>query len=218
MTVPKNHPHWKRMGFKKNKVWVAVDANDKLLLENGKALIKYQLKQDYEYWVNQANLYQLSDKRPEKKPSPKNPSAKIPWKGDEDTPPDKDTIRIFTDGACSGNPGPAGIGVVMLYRDSQKEISRSIGSATNNIAELEAIRTALSALKQHDKPVWLYTDSSYAVGLLTKGWKAKQNVELVEDLRRLAATFPRLRIIKVKGHAGNRYNELADQLAVKAIS
>lgn len=220
MAPSKQHPQWKRMGFKKNKVWVAVDEAGRTILENGKALIKYQLKQDYEYWVNQKNLYELTENNKNQPHSTKTSQTarKAPTESASFAEADADAIRIFTDGACSGNPGPAGIGVVLSYRGKRKEISRFIGSATNNIAELEAIRTALLAVKQREKPILLYTDSSYAVGVLTKGWKAKQNVALVEEIRNLLASFPKINVVKVKGHAGNPDNERADFLAVKAIS
>ena len=61
MTIPKNHPHWKRMRFKRNKIWVAVDADGRLILENSKALIKYQLNQEHEYWVHAENLAALDN-------------------------------------------------------------------------------------------------------------------------------------------------------------
>lgn len=215
MTVPKDHPHWKRMQFKANKVWVAVDAADNLILEKGKALIKYQLEQDHEYWVFSKSLSELGQS-----PAPARPKAAQPARpaqGKQTGINPETAIQVFTDGACSGNPGPAGIGIVLRYKGKEKEISKYIGSATNNIAELEAIRTALSAIKNKKKPVMLYTDSQYALGLLTKGWKAKQNTELVNEIRKLAALFSDLNIIKVKGHAGHADNERADQLAVKAI-
>ena len=88
---------------------------------------------------------------------------------------DPDCIRIYADGASSGNPGPSGIGVLLRYREHEKEISRNIGLGTNNIAELEAIRTGLLEVKNPDLPVRVYTDSGYAYGLLTLGWKARKN-------------------------------------------
>ena len=126
-------------------------------------------------------------------------------------------ICIYTDGACSGNPGPAGIGVVMLYKGHRKEISRYIGLATNNIAELEAIKAGLESVRNPNLPIVLYTDSSYSLGLLTKGWKAKQNQELVQKVRLLVNRFKNLHFVKIKGHAGHPENERADRLAVQAI-
>lgn len=198
---------------------MAVDAQDKPIQEKGKVLVKYQLDQPHQYWVNRSNIFPLegsqTQEAPRKPQGSKTKEASVPKKI-----PDQEranAINIYTDGACSGNPGPAGIGVVMRYKGNQKEISRYIGKATNNIAELEAIKTALLAVKNRKLPVLIYTDSSYALGLLTKGWKAKQNVALVTEIRKLANSFPMLEFIKVKGHAGDPDNERADRLAVQAI-
>lgn len=126
-------------------------------------------------------------------------------------------VIIYTDGASSGNPGPAGIGAVMRYGGKTKEISEFIGHATNNVAELKAVRAALWTMKRRDLPVRLYTDSSYVQGLLARGWKAKKNTELVEEIRNLIKQFKDIRIIKVRGHTGNTDNEQADSLATSAI-
>ncbi len=131
--------------------------------------------------------------------------------------PSDSAVIIYTDGASSGNPGPSGIGIVMTYKGRKKEISRHLGTATNNIAELEAIRTALSALKTTHIPVRLYTDSAYAVGLLQQGWKARKNQELVAEILDLIQRFRDIRIIKVAGHSGVPENERADKLATGAI-
>lgn len=132
----------------------------------------------------------------------------------------KDAIIIYTDGACSGNPGPAGIGVVLVDGKQRKELSEYLGQGTNNIAELTAIKRALELVDpdERGRPVYVHSDSSYSLGLLGKGWKAKKNVELVAELRELAAQFPRLELVKVKGHAGVPENERCDQLAVEAVA
>jgi ribonuclease HI len=216
------------MRFGKNKVWTAVSADQSPIVDNGRVLIKYQLNQTHRYWVKASGVNELADVQPEtaqavetaartrKAPSPARKIARNsePPDGESTT---QEAITIYTDGACSGNPGPAGIGVVLRYKGKRKEISRYIGLATNNVAELEAIRTALCAVKKRDYPVVLHSDSTYALGVLTKGWKARQNVDLVEEIRELIATFKRLRFVKVKGHAGNPDNELADRLAVQSI-
>jgi ribonuclease HI len=226
------NPNWKRMRFKRNKVWMAVDKKDRPLLKNGKALIKYQLDQPHEYWVHPGSIRPVDDPASDPgtapSPSPKKKSksrprqrAAIPSFEDSADIPEalqENAIFIYTDGACSGNPGPAGIGVVMYYKGHRKEISRHIGQATNNIAELEAIKAGLESVKNRSLPVVLFTDSSYSVGLLTKGWKAKQNQDLVRKVRELANAFMNLRIVKIKGHAGHPENERADQLAVAAVS
>jgi len=128
----------------------------------------------------------------------------------------KDAIIVYTDGACSGNPGPAGIGVVILDGGKRRELSEYLGVGTNNIAELMAIVRALEEVPR-DRTVVLHADSSYALGLLGKGWKAKANQELVERMRGLAKGFRDLRLVKVDGHAGVPENERADELARGAI-
>lgn len=223
--MPENEVLWERRGFKRNKVWLAVDANGAPIKKNNKVLIKYQLNQDHQYWVHSASVYPLTENSPAMKSPGKStrskPSNTVPLAGtvsaNEKIDYDK-AVCVYTDGACSGNPGPAGIGIIMRYKGHEKEISRYIGQATNNIAELEAIRTALKNIKDRDKTVLIHTDSSYALGILSKGWKAKQNLELVAEIRKLMAKFKDLRLIKVKGHAGHPDNERADRLAVKAIN
>jgi ribonuclease HI len=111
-----------------------------------------------------------------------------------------------------------GIGVVLLSGKHRKEISEYLGPrGTNNIAELVAIERALEAIKDRARPVVVHSDSSYAIGLLSAGWKAKANRELVERIRALVRSFPHLRFVKVAGHAGVAENERCDELARQAI-
>lgn len=220
---------WKRMRFKKNKVWVALGPDGQPAVQTGKVLIKYQLNQDHEYRIHPKSLHPLEGpdqiesaatagkSKIEKEPRSSQPAPPKASAGHAGEAQPDDAIRIHTDGACSGNPGPSGIGVFMQYGAHEKEISRFIGIATNNIAELEAIRIGLKAVKNREKPVRIYTDSSYAFGLLTKGWKAKKNPELVAEIRKLLGSFSDIRFYKVKGHAGDPGNERADELATGAI-
>jgi ribonuclease HI len=131
-------------------------------------------------------------------------------------PVPSDAIIVYTDGACSGNPGPAGLGVVILDGGKRRELSEYLGTGTNNIAELMAIVRALEEVPR-DRTIVLHADSSYALGLLGKGWKAKANQEIVERMRKLARDFRDLRLVKVDGHAGVAENERADELARTAI-
>jgi ribonuclease HI len=90
------------------------------------------------------------------------------------------------------------------------------GQATNNIAELTAIKRTLEYLKGNcDKPIIVYTDCQYSIGILTKNWKAKANVELVESIRELMRLFTDMSLEYVKGHGKHPGNEKADRLAVK---
>lgn len=131
-----------------------------------------------------------------------------------------DAIIVYTDGACTGNPGPAGIGVVIIDGSDRRELSEYLGPGTNNIAELTAILRALEEIIGDDRarPVFVHSDSSYSLGLLTKNWKAKANQKLVAELRALTRHFTQLHFVKVKGHAGIPENERADELATGAIS
>ena len=128
------------------------------------------------------------------------------------------TANLYVDGSCKGNPGPAGIGIVYFKNPNtviQKDIP--IEMATNNIAEIKA---TIEGLKLVDNPsqtdVTVYTDSALVEGLTMKGWKAKKNVELVWDLRVLIREFKSVIVKKVKGHAGDKWNEVADELASAA--
>jgi ribonuclease HI len=132
-------------------------------------------------------------------------------------PAPANAIHVWTDGACSGNPGRAGLGVVIVGDGAQREISEYLGEATNNIAELSAILRGLQSIEDRTRPVIVYSDSAYSIGLLTQNWKAKKNVELVDQLRALCRQFSDLRFVKVLAHSGISLNERVDQLAVAAI-
>ena len=218
MNNQNNDDHWKRMSFKGNKVWAAADCDKNLVIEKGKVLIKYNLKQNYEYRVKPESLKPEDQAIPSQKKSGSKKNQKktaINSAIDSDIP--DNCIKIYTDGASSGNPGPSGIGILLIYEEKRKEISKYIGQATNNIAELTAIKVALEELKRHDLPVRIFSDSSYSIGLLTKGWKPQKNRELVSDIRVLIKKFSDLCFIKVKGHSGIKENEVADFLATSAI-
>ena len=126
-------------------------------------------------------------------------------------------IHAYTDGASSGNPGPSGIGVVLLFREHKREVSKYLGETTNNVAELTAILEALRLVKRRDLPVRLHTDSSYAIGVLDGSMRPKVNVALVDEIRGEMRGFPDLRLIKVEGHSGVEWNERADKLATDAV-
>jgi ribonuclease HI len=207
--VETDNPEWKRMRFKKNKVWLSVDSAGNPVEQNGKVLIKYQLDQPHEYWVRKSNIKPLDTKPVKTQRSEKDSAARKPGGREE--------ICIFSDGASSGNPGPSGIGVVLRFGEHEKEISEYIGMATNNIAELKAIQAGLQALKNTDLPVRIFTDSNYAHGVLALGWKVRANREMVESIKKTMAKFKNLKIVKVKGHSGDEGNERADFLATSAI-
>ena len=139
-------------------------------------------------------------------------------------------VKIYTDGACSGNPGPGGYGVILQYGDKRKELSKGYRNTTNNRMELMAIIAGLSALKEPCE-VDLYTDSQYIVNTVTKGWaerwkkngwkrnkkeKAK-NPDLWEKILDLLKIH-NVSFHWVRGHAGHAENERCDQLAVRAAA
>lgn len=129
-------------------------------------------------------------------------------------------VDIHTDGACSGNPGPMGIGVVLvdMATKREKEISESIGHGTNNQAEFIAAIKGLKAIKHpNETEARLITDSQLIIGIMCQHWKAKVNLDLVKELRDVCSTFKKVTFVKVKGHAGDKYNEMCDKLARNAI-
>lgn len=135
-------------------------------------------------------------------------------------------INIYTDGACSGNPGKGGWGAVLVYKENEKEISGGSADTTNNRMELTAVIEALKQLKEVCN-VTLTTDSKYVCDAVTKGWvyswekngwrksdkKPALNVDLWEELLPLLEKH-NVTFNWVKGHNGHPYNERCDKLAV----
>ncbi len=134
------------------------------------------------------------------------------------------TVEIFTDGACSGNPGPGGWGVLLRYNGVEKELSGGEFDTTNNRMEMMAVIQGLSALKK-PSTVKLYTDSQYVQKGVTewmKGWKAKGWPSRIKNqdlwLRIDEVMQPhKIQFIWVRGHDGHIENERVDKLAVAAI-
>ena len=135
-------------------------------------------------------------------------------------------VIIYTDGACSGNPGPGGWGAVLCYKGTEKELSGGEAMTTNNRMELTAAVSALKALKEPCR-VYLYSDSKYLVDSLMKGWviawekrgwvkadkKPALNADLWQELLRLDKVHE-ITYHWVKGHADDDYNNRCDELAV----
>lgn len=137
-----------------------------------------------------------------------------------------DEVTIYTDGACSGNPGPGGWGAILMLGGNRKEISGGSENTTNNIMELTAVIEALKILKRPCK-VNVYSDSAYVVnaflqkwiyGWMKKGWKTAggdpvKNKELWQELYGLTKIHE-VTFNKVKGHADNEFNNRCDEMAV----
>lgn len=138
-------------------------------------------------------------------------------------------VIAYTDGAAANNQDAesrcGGWGVVMMVVDdngqqldkdgSYKELSGTLKGATNNMMELEAVRRALGMLKRDGVDITIYADSEYAIGVLSKGWKAKANQNLVLEIKALLSKHT-VRFDWVRGHAGAEHNERADKLAEAA--
>jgi ribonuclease HI len=129
-----------------------------------------------------------------------------------------DAIHVWTDGGARPNPGPSSIGVVIVDGKQHLELSEFLGPGTNQTAELTAMLRGLQEVADRDRTVVVYSDSAYAIGLLSQGWKAKANVELVAELRALCRQFKDVRFVKVLGHSGISLNERTDQLATDALT
>ena len=199
---------WMRYRLRDDEVWAKVNADGALVTDrDGRVEIVYKPDRAAKtYRAGAKNLTALGGDAIEIDAPPTNKDAI-----------QKDAIHVWTDGACTGNPGPAGLGVVIVDGAERKEISEYLGPGTNNIAELTAILRGLQSVTDKARPVVVYSDSQYSIGLLTQAWKAKANVELVEQLRALCREFADLRFVKVAGHSGIPLNERTDQLARDAV-
>ena len=138
-------------------------------------------------------------------------------------------VVIYTDGACSGNPGPGGWGTILIYKNVKKEISGYMENTTNNIMEITAVIEGLKLLK-YECEVEIYSDSAYVVNAFNnhwiEGWRKKnwinsskepvKNKELWQELYNLTKQH-NVKFIKVKGHSDNEYNNRCDELARLAI-
>jgi ribonuclease HI len=135
-------------------------------------------------------------------------------------------IRIYTDGAAQGNPGPGGYGAILKFGGHEKELSQGFRLTTNNRMELMAVIAGLLAIKKGGIPVTIYSDSKYVVDSVEKGWlwtwekknfKDKANIDLWKQYIPLHQKY-RPKFVWVKGHAGHLENERCDELAVFAAS
>ena len=141
----------------------------------------------------------------------------------------EEKVIIYTDGACSGNPGPGGWGAILMYKGAKKEISGAMKNTTNNIMEITAVLEALKCLKV-ESDVQVYSDSAYVVNAFKQGWiynwikkdwktaggESVKNKELWQELYALTKKHT-VEFIKVKGHSDNEFNNRCDEMARNAI-
>ena len=221
---------WIPVQFKGQRVFARADSAGKPLVKGGMVDIRYRMDGPKVYRGAARNLEGVPEGAEAvrmapaaEESAPRAPGGrgaagkKTATKAASVEPPREGAAVAYTDGACSGNPGPAGYGVVLDLDGKRVEIGVYLGKATNNIAELGAIKHALEELVGWSGPVDVYTDSNYAIGVLTKAWKPKANQELIAAIKALLPRGRNARFVWVPGHAGVPLNERADELARGAI-
>jgi len=209
------------------KVYVPVDDSLCPIEADGGVQFRYSLKREAVcYSAKRANLSYiagetaLSSNEAEVSPVRRAPGSKKKETAPKSLPkemlPDgampSNTIVIYTDGGASPNPGDAGLGVLMLYGEHVLEIWEYLGKTTNNVAELTAILRALENVRNKALPIHLYSDSSYAIGVLTGAMRASKNLTLIAQVREEMVKCPRLVLLKVRAHVGIAHNEHVDRL------
>ena len=212
---------WTKAEFKDSEVWAECDAAGRLKATRaGKVRIAYQVKAKKLYSTFEDRLRVLD-------PTAVDEWAEAPAKAKGDSslmggvPADLGNVEhlhLWSDGACSGNPGPAGAGTVLIDGDLVREWSTWLGTGTNNTAELTGILQGLEALPEGtDRTVVIHTDSQYCIGVLAKNWKAKANQELIAKTKARLAPLSQVVWHWVRGHEGVALNERCDELARQAI-
>lgn len=231
---------WRPALFKGKEVLVLCDPAGAVMLDRGRVPMKYKVGHDRIYHAGEANVTD-ADGHPLRRsalPAPPEasaaaararPGSPLPSPVRRRTPKDlpapplrelpTDAVRIFTDGACSGNPGgPAALGVVVEDGKAITARGEYLGDAgTNNLAELSAILRGLELAPSTNRTTVIHTDSKYALGVLTGGWKAKVHLGLIARIKERMASFRFLELVYVPGHSGVPGNERADELARRAI-
>jgi ribonuclease HI len=210
---------WRHVVLRGTQVLARCAADGKLLDQAGRVEIRYKSSDGKSYRAAVRNLELVpGDVLPDDHCSDAAPVSTT--RDGEGTIPLSSSASLvaYTDGACSGNPGPCGLGAVLLENGARRELSEYLGIGTNNVAELTAILRALEGVGRSAELMLVHTDSQYAIGVLTKGWKAKANQALIASIKDRMRNFPRLQLVYVKGHAGIPLNERADELARAAVA
>lgn len=230
--VPTAPMPWRYVMLRGQKVLALCDESGNFLADGGRVEIRYKATDAKAYRAALGNLdfvpgdVLAHDKVVAADPNATSAKAKAPARGGASTrrTPSAHNMALpegalvaYTDGACTGNPGPSGLGVVLIDGDKRRELSMYLGHGTNNIAELTAIEEALLAADATDRAFVIHTDSQYAIGVLCKGWKAKANQELIARIKATLKPFKKLELRYVKGHAGIPENERADELARASV-
>ena len=213
---------WKRHRLRDSDVWAKVDEAGALVTDrDGRVEIVYKPASNQKtYRAAARNLADAGGELIELtagEPAPEKTKSKAKAGAAPTVAVPENAIHVWTDGGANPNPGPAGIGVVIIDGGKHHELSEFLGQGTNQIAELTAILRGLQEIADRSRPVVVYSDSAYSIGLLSQNWKAKANVELVEKCRAMCRQFEDLRFIKVAGHSGIALNERVDELATSAI-
>jgi ribonuclease HI len=215
---------WKEAVLRGQRVLARVRADGSLAEEGGRVEIRYKPNDGRAYRASTRNLLVAGDAvlQPDEVCAPAGEGSRGAATSNLARPTSQavpaDAWIAYTDGACSGNPGPAGSGVVLVAPGGKMhEGLEYLGEATNNVAELTAILRALEWIPSDARAIVVHTDSQYAIGVLQKGWKAKANGELVARAKQVVQTRG-ARLVYVPGHQGVPLNERADELAREAIT
>ena len=243
---------WRRATFKDQTVWVEVDSAGTPKVDGGRVPIRYQAKAGAKVYRAGASRIDVDARAPIEtleEGAPADAGGKAAGKAKaskgfgfgkagtrtaEQAAMAADVARrqidelkgraviAFSDGACRGNPGPAGSGAYVVLPDGRAfEAASHLGRATNNVAELSAVGLVLDILSDAKvspkTEVVVFSDSSYTNGVLVKGWKAKANQELIAELKARLAKWKKLKIVWIAGHAGIDGNERADELANRGV-
>ena len=224
---------WIEAVLKGQKVLARADDAGKLVAEGGRVEIRYKPADAKSYRAGLGNLQIVGTQvlpdahcSAQAAPAPSAYEQKKVKKAAsaerferETTPAKEGEFIVYADGACSGNPGPAGSGFVVIEPGGKiHEGFEYLGVGTNNVAELTAVLRGVEAIADLGAHARVYTDSSYSIGVLQKGWKAKANQELIASIKTELQKRRNVRLHYVPGHANIPMNERADELAREAVT